>query len=482
MSRFLFRVIPAGAALLLAAAPLSAQAPDAAAAPVAITHVTVIDTRGGPARVDTTVVWEADRLTRVGPTSEVELPAGARVVDGTGKYLIPGLWDMHVHLFFGDWVPGAREATLPLLVANGVTGARDMGSDLDPVLAARADVARGSQPGPRLVVSGPMLDGPKTPFPAVIPVSSPEEGRLAVARLVERGVDFVKVQSQVPRAAYLAIAEECRSRGIVFAGHVPDAIRAREAAEAGQRSFEHLIGIFEGSSTAEDALLEGPKGPARFLETYDAGKEAKLARLLAARRTWQCPTLFWERGQWLVDTLDVAADPDARYAPPSWREKTWPEFTEGILSALATDPMEVRKRFVQHELDIVSRLHLAGVPFLAGTDAPAGVGVVPGFSLHHELERFVAAGLSPLEALQTATLNPALFLERSGDLGTVEAGKLADLVVLDANPLEDIRHTRRIAAVVAAGRYLDRPELDRILAGVAAFAQAAPVPPRPDQR
>ncbi len=455
----------AGALILGRAAPSRAEAPA-----VAFAHVTVIDTVSGTMRPDVTVVVEGNRIEAVGPSGEVRIPPDAKVVDASGKFLSPGFWDMHVHTFFGDWVPGGREVTLPLFVANGITGARDMGSDLEPILAARRDVEAGKQMGPRLIVSGPMLDGPKSTFPAALKIGTPEDGRRAVAMLKQRGVDFIKIQSYVPREAYFAIADECRRQGIVFAGHVPDAIRASEASNAGQASFEHLIGVFEGSSTAEDALLQGPKGPGRFLDTYSPDREAKLLWLLAKNHTWQCPTLFWERGQWLVDVIDVTQDPDGRYAPKSWREKTWPTFAKGIMKDLDTDPLPVRQRFVAHELGIVKRQQQAGIPFLAGTDTPAGVDVLPGPSLHHELERFVAAGFTPFEALQTATLNPAKFLGRLSDFGTVEKGKIADLVLLDANPLEDIRSTRRIFGVVLNGRYLSRTDLDRILAGVEAYA------------
>jgi hypothetical protein len=378
---------------------------------------------------------------------------------------------MHIHAFFGEWVPGGREVTLPLLLANGVTGARDMGSDLEPILQARRDVAFGKLSGPRLVVSGPMLDGPKSQFPSSISLATPEDGRRAVAMLTGRGVDFLKIQSYVPHDAYLAVAEECRKRKVVFAGHVPDKVRPAEACDAGQKSWEHLIGVFEGSSTAELQFLTEKKSPARFLETFDPSKEAALFRRLAAAPTWQCPTLYWERGQWLVDVIDVTKDPNLRYAPASWKQKTWPEFKKGILRDLATDPLPIRERFVRHELEIVDRMRLARVPFLAGTDTPAGVGVLPGVSLHQELERFVDAGFTPLQALQTATLNPAIYLGRRDDFGAVEAGRLADLVLLDADPVSDIRHTRRIAAVIQGGRLLTRSDLDRMLAQVEAYAR-----------
>jgi len=255
----------------------------------------------------------ADRITDVGSAGQAKIPKGATVIDGTGKFLIPGLWDMHIHTFFGDWVPGGKEVTLPLFIANGVTGVRDMGSDLDLILAARHDVAQGRLLGPRMVVAGPMLDGPKTQFPASIAITTPEDGRRAVQMLKRRGVDFIKIQSYVPREAYFAIADESKKQKISFVGHVPDAIRGSEAADAGQKSFEHLIGIFEGSSAAEDELLKGPKGPGRFLETYDAARETALIQLLAKNRTWQCPTLYWERGQWLVDA--VPHQPCRAFAP-----------------------------------------------------------------------------------------------------------------------------------------------------------------------
>ena len=438
--------------------------------PLAITNVTVIDMTAGQRRPAMTVVVEGDRIRSVGETGRLSLPDGARVVDGTGKYLIPGLWDMHIHTFFGEWVPGGREVTLPLFLANGVTGVRDMGSDLDPILEARRDVESGRLLGPRMIVSGPMLDGPKSQFPSSISLATADDGRRAVAMLAGRGVDFIKIQSYVPHDAYMAVADECRKRNLVFAGHVPDKVRPAEACDSGQKSWEHLIGVFEGSSTAELQFLSEKKTPARFLDTFDPKKESALLRRLAEKPTWQCPTLYWERGQWLVDVVDVSKDPHRRYAPVSWREKSWPEFAKGILKDLATDPLPVRERFVRHELEIVGRMRREKIPFLAGTDTPAGVGVLPGFSLHQELERFVDAGFTPMEALRTATLNPAIFLDRTKDFGTVETGRVADLLLLDADPTADIRNTRRIAAVVANGRLLSRADLDRILAGVEAYA------------
>ena len=172
--------------------------------------------------------------------------------------------------------------------------------------------------------------------------------------------------------------------------------------------------------------------------------------------------MFWERGQWLVDNIDFRKDPDLIYAPHTWQTVLWPSMQKSIGASLDTDPLAIRERFVLHELGIVHRLQSAGVPFLAGTDTPAGVDVIPGVSLHRELERFVAAGFTPLQALQTATLNPAIFFHRRADLGSVEPRKLADLILLDRNPLEDIRNTRTISAVILDGRYLSKEQLEQL--------------------
>ena len=180
-------------------------------ASLAITNVTVIDTTGGPNRPGMTVVLEGNRIVAVAPTRRASLPKSARAVDGSGKFLIPGLWDMHIHAFFGDWVPGGREVTLPLLLANGVTGVRDMGSDLEPILAARSDVDSGKLLGPRMVVSGPMLDGPKSQFPSSIALRLPRTAGERSRRSTGSGVDFIKIQSYVARDVYLAVADECRS-------------------------------------------------------------------------------------------------------------------------------------------------------------------------------------------------------------------------------------------------------------------------------
>jgi imidazolonepropionase-like amidohydrolase len=437
---------------------------------LAFIHATVIDATGAPAQPDTTVVVEGTHIVAVGPSSTLPVPSDASVVDATGKYLIPGLWDMHVHEAFGDWIPANERVTLPLFVANGITGVRDMGSDLKVIEHWRAEIAAGRLLGPRIVLAGPMLDGPKPAFPSSVPIANARDARRAVDDLQARGVDFIKIQSLIPRDAYFAAADEANKRGIVFVGHVPDAVRASEASDAGQKSIEHFTGIFEACSTIEDRLITGPKSVGVKVRTFDAERARRVIALMAKNHTWQVPTLVWEHGQWLIDDIDLSHDPLIKYAPAVWKDRTWPMFVREILASLDTDPLPLRKRFFQMELEMTMAMFRAGVPFLAGTDTAAGVHVFPGFSLHQELALFVRAGLTPMQALQTATRNPAEFLGRLADMGTVEPGKIADLVLLDADPLADIDNTRRIRAVVLAGRYLARADLDDLLNKAAAAA------------
>ena len=459
---------------LLTALSLTAGA--SAQQTLTLTHATLIDVTDGTLHPHTTVVITGNRITAVHPDDNKPQPH-TRIIDTGGRYLLPGLWDMHTHVFFDRTAALGNPYILPMFVAFGVTGIRDMGSALDPVLAARAAVAEHRQLGPRMVVSGPMLDGPDSTYKAALPITTPASGRAAVDTLHARGVDFIKMQSGVPHDAFFAVADEAHRDGLAFEGHVPDAVRAEEAIAAGQRSFEHLIGLFEASSPDETSYLAGSYGDkahtktvAKLLAAYDPKREGQIIGLIARNHVWQCPTLFWERGQWLVDSIDYTRDPDLAYAPHTWVSTTWPSMGKSIAASLDTDPLAVRERFVTHELGIVHRLALAGVPFLAGTDTPAGVDLLPGLSLHAELERLVAAGFTPLQALQTATLNPARFLNRQADLGTVAPGILADMLLLDSNPLTDIRNTRSINAVILDGRYLSQEELQRLRTGLRQFA------------
>ena len=351
---------------------------------LAITHVTVIDVTGAPPQADMTVVVRDGRIVDLGKSGAVHVPAGAKTVQAEGKYLIPGLWDMHVHEVFGDWLPRNEKVVLPLFVANGITGVRDMGGDLDVLKEWRAAIAAGRLLGPRMIIAGPMLDGPVPRFPSSAPVANAADGRRVVDELKARGVDFIKIQSLIPRDGYFAAADEAEKLGIVFVGHVPDAVRASEASNAGQKSIEHFTGIFEGCSTIEDQLIKGPKSLGLNVKTYDPARAKALIALMAKNQTWQVPTLVWERGQWLIDDIDKSHDPLTKYAPASWKDHTWPMFVSDIMKTMDTDPsagaQEVRADGARHDACHVPRRravhgrhrHRRGRARLPGLQPPRG--------------------------------------------------------------------------------------------------------------
>jgi imidazolonepropionase-like amidohydrolase len=320
------------------------------------------------------------------------------------------------------------------------------------------------------MLDGYLPDG-KLRFPSSIAVTTPAGAIAAVDSLKKQGVDFIKVQSEISRDAYIAAAAEAHKQGLPIVGHVPDKVRLREVVDAGQKSVEHLMGIFEGCSTEEDKFIKGEGNLKLLLSTQDKQRCDALIKLLAQHRTWQVPTLAWQRGGEFLDQPDPKRPPLDKYVPAYWRDVTWRRFTDEMMPDLLRDPLALRQEYFARNLQIVGALHQAGVPFLAGTDAAPGVYIMPGFSLHDELANFVEAGFTPMESLQTATSNPAKFLGIEASLGSVEPGKIADLALLTANPLENIRNTEKISAVLADGRLFDRAALDRILLQVETAAK-----------
>lgn len=467
-----------GAALALRAAALGA-------APLAIVHATLIDGSGAPPRADTAVIVDGGRIVALGDPARTPLPPGARFVDARGKFLIPGLWDMHVHVLR----PPRPEVYFPLLIAMGVTGVRDMGGD-EPfarLRVLRAEIEAGTRIGPRFVAPGPFVDGPYPSIPQWSRVvRDAGEARAAVRELKGEGADFVKVYNRLSREAYFALADEARRQGLPFAGHVPYSVSAREAALAGQRSIEHLFNVLFACSSKEDELmrrkadaLAGGEAEARRLQrraylrevlaTTDPARCADLFAGFARLRTAQVPTLVQRRAFAEPEHVEVDAARLA-YVPRSQRLR-WDPGQDGRLQGREAEDREIERQFFARDRALLAPMAAAGVPVLAGTDAGDPYGV-PGFALHDELAELVAAGLSPMAALQSATREAAVFLGLQDRLGTIAVGRLADLVLLDADPLADIRNTRRIAAVVAQGRYLPRAELDRLLAAARAVADA----------
>jgi imidazolonepropionase-like amidohydrolase len=441
-----------------------------------ITHVTVIDATGAPARPDMTVVITGERIKALDQAGKVELPSDADAVDGTGKFLIPGLWDMHVH--WSD--PVAPSAPyLGLFTANGVTGVRQMWG-FPSHFQWRKDIAAGMLHGPRMMLAGPIVDGPKPVWPGSIAAGTEAEGRHAVRKTMEDGYDFVKVYSLLPRHVYFAIADEARKQGLPFAGHVPYSVTAREASDAGQKSVEHLTGLLLACSAKEGeltvALSEARRDPAspdrallrrvneQLIDTFDAAKAATLFAKFKANGTWQVPTLTVLRALGNLDDKDFVKDERLKYMPLGV-QNFWNPKDDFRFRTMTKEDYVLQRKVFKRDLELVGAMHREGVDLLAGTDV-LNPYCFPGFSLHDELALLVEAGLSPMAALQTATRNPARYRDQLKDSGTVEAGKLADLVLLDSDPLTDIKNTRRIANVIVGGKLLTRSKLDKILTDV----------------
>jgi imidazolonepropionase-like amidohydrolase len=371
--------------LALSAMALAAQVIGTGATFV-IRDVTVIDVTGAPAAQHQTVVIRGDRIAAIGDAQKIQVAADAVVTSGAGKYAIPGLWDMHVHLWDDKNV-------LPEYVQRGITGVRDMGSNFERTKRWRAAIESGSAVGPHVVTCGTPLNGqpstePKLP---VLVVLTPDDARSNFDRLDFMGVDFIKVLSDLPREAYFALAERSRHGHKPFAGHLPKNVTAEEAVEARQSSIEHLFGF----------------------PVSDEGRSRAVLAQCAMFGTRIVPTLTLYRRM-------AAEDKDAADALP--------------------------------KVDaVVRRARDAGAAIMAGTDT-GDPGTIPGVTLHDELDLLVRAGLTPMEALRSATYEPARFLGREKVQGTLKPGMLADVVLLDGNPLEDIRNTRRVAAVWVRGR------------------------------
>ena len=445
------------------------------AADLAIENVTVIDAVNG-VREGQTVLVSGGTITAV--VSANEAGSASRTVDGSGRYLIPGLWDFHVHLTYDARL---TDAMAGLFLNHGITSIRDTGGPLDPVLAAVSDLRADDAMAPRVFYAGPLLDGEFVVYdgdgrpPLGIGNPDVETARANVARLAEAGVDFLKIYEMVSPEVFEVLVEEANARGLPMDGHVPLALRARDVGPRVQ-SLEHLRNIEmdcvadaeawlaerRGALTNPDGLPGGTLRSSlhglqrlRAVEAYD---EANCAEVIAAMaNTIQVPTLRlnalgvmppFERDDWGDLLSKLPADVSAE-----WSEATEANNQGGPMRDLT---------YGEWSLFLVGLMHEAGVPFGAGTDTPIGF-AAPGYSLHSELEMLVRAGLTPLDAIEAATVHPAEFFGLQDQMGTIEAGRVADLVLLTGNPLDDITNTRSIEAVVTNGRLLDRTALGALV-------------------
>ncbi len=474
--------------VLAASVPLGSCSHPGQAA-LAITHVTLIDATGSAPQPDMTVLIADNRIASVSAAKIARVPRDTQVLDGTGKFLIPGLADMHVHLTGSGEPGGSREFIVPLLIANGITTVRDMGGYLESLIPLRHDIEQGKRLGPQIFSAGPYLDGSPPSFQPSLVVTNSVEAAEDVHQLVGRGVDFIKVQSVLSRDAYFAIARACRQEHITFVGHVPDAVTAAEASDAGQKSIEHLTGVLRACAKDEAHLMReqmrngGRKEtPSRarareltveheLLQTYSGKKAAELMEEFVRNQTWQVPTLILLRNlAYATPQIDRSDNLAAKYIPHRLLEQ-WLAVRHEQNEGWTSQEFAVRAALLQKSIEVVGLMQSSGVRIMAGTDTGAPY-VFPGSALHDELALLVQAGLTPMQALQAATKGPADFLGKTRTQGTVEPGKFADLLLLDANPLDDIHNTKKIRAVILRGKLLDRPTVDGMLSAVEKFAAA----------
>jgi len=453
--------------------------------PLVLQHVSIIDGTGRAPHPDQTVVIVGGRIAAIGPAARTKFDRSAHVIDAHGKFLIPGLWDMHVHLAGVSADPSwSKDVLLPLLLANGITGVRDMGGDLDALLSWKRDIESGTLLAPHIIASGPWLAGRGKKTPEQYPVANAEEARAAVRDLKQRGADFIKVISMPLREAFFAVAEEARKQNISFVGHLPFEISAAEASNAGMRSIEHFLysgfalsfsskeeelrkRLVEAERTGDSAAWEAIAHEADL--TYSTEKAATLFQTLKKNGTWVTPT---------IASLDITSHPDAWKLDDPNLDFVPPSLAKDWRTSFDDDRMKKRAawlgRQAVNDWKLAGELHGGGIPLLVGSDSLDPF-VFPGDSLHRELAELVRAGFTPLEAIHAATRGAAQFLGRERDFGTIETGKTADLVLLDANPLENIANSRKILAVIRNGNYLDRAALDAML--VKAKTAAVAVPP-----
>ena len=434
-------------------------AAQSAGQPWVITDVTVIDPRSGRITQHSNVVVNGAKITSIQPAS-VPVPRGAHRIDGQGKFLIPGLWDAHVHL------TKAGPLSLPLFVANGVTGVRDMGSDLREVTGWRSEIERGERVGPRILTAGPILEstaniarmkqeGTVEPVDRIrMGVASAEEGRAVVTRLAGLGVDEIKMRTTPDEATFVAVAVEAKRRHLPFAAHPVGT--PRSMISAGLKSVEHFLAF-----PPLDALTRTER---RAL--FDKMVEARMSY---SNTMVNLDPLFlpYEEAKRRVEDSTGVVDPRRKYVC-GYLIDDWREQVEEGKSA----PYEAFRKQLPNLYRDFREMREAGVQFLAGSD----VGVLlmyPGFSLHDELQKLVdIVGFRPMAALRVATSGPAAYFGRESEFGSLEPGQTADLVMLDANPLVDIQNTQRIAGVMANGVWLNRSALDRLLREIARDAQA----------
>jgi len=475
-------LLPLCIAGLLAACASAPRGGPVIDADIAITHAAIVDVERGRLLTDHAVLVKGDRIVTVRPTAQARVPSSTRVIDGTGKYLIPGLWDMHAHIG-GSGNPLLLE--LPLFTAHGVTGIRVMGAPRDLATLARlrqlqTATAAGTLTGPRVLafaswsVNGEA--GIADTLPPFFKARTRDEGRALAQYFKQSAYDLIKIYNNVSRDGYLGLAEEARRINLPFAGHEPASLSAIELSNAGQRSIEHsrifLFNCFAGADSMVKGLLRVSPTVLRrrMVDEYNPRACNEVFKAFVRNDTYITPTHVTRRMDALAHDSAFRNDARMKYIPGRQR-MAWIVDANGMVASDASPAgRKSYMDFYLKGLSLTNDAYRAGVPVILGTDAGDSF-VFPGASVHDELGELVKAGFSPAEALLAATLTSATYFGRTADFGTVQAGRFADFVLLDANPLTDIANTRRIRTVFQGGRSFDRAVLDSMLTRVEAAAR-----------
>jgi len=456
-----------------------------AGAPVALDlllrDVTVIDVRDGTRHAHRDIAVRDGRIVAIAEHAALPALAARRTIEGNGRFAIPGLWDMHVHFGGGEALIGENRSLLPLYVAHGITAVRDAAGDLGPsVLQWRARIAAGELLGPTLFTSGPKIEGVGSIWPGDLEVATSAELDAALDQLQRWNVDFIKItDNALSPQLFLEALRETQARGLTSSAHIPLGVTVLQASSAGLDSIEHIAYAYKAGVPAEAELAArhraGSLSAAALWDAvataFDADTARAAYRRLADAGTAVVPTLNGSRITAYLDQDDHADDEYLYYIGPGLQAT----YAWRVERAAADDAAAITRRQQRFEAmaAILPLLQDAGVTILAGTDAGfLNSFNYPGIGLHEELALFVRYGLTPLQALQAATLNAARFLGQEDTHGQIAEGKAADLVLLDADPLADIAATRRIAVVVLRGTAYEREALDAMLEGVRAQVAA----------
>lgn len=437
---------------------------------VVIKGGTLIDVHTGHQVTGSVIVVEGNRIKQVGKESEVVVPRNAQVIDAHGKWIIPGLMDMHAHISETPNIP------LTLYLVNGVTTIRDPAGNLTPLRLARQDIDSGKRLGPRLFFSGYVLDGNPPLWPDFsVMADTPERAESAVNFLIDQGVDLIKVYNSVTEPALVAILRTAYARGIPVTGHVPRSMTMTRAVELGMDGLEHIRVTGRELLPLEEAdkidFLPFVEREARLWQRFDldSPKMKTLIAFLAEKKVFLDPTLTVDEVSSFALYEEQAKDPNNRFLPRN-------SFVDEVETApdvfrLPPELKDAAAAGFRKRLQFIGMCSRAGVQIIAGTDGVGAGKLLPGFGLQHELELLAQAGLTPIQVIQAATINAARALKKDEDLGSIEAGKLADLVILTSDPLSDIRNTSKIDAVMIGGRLLDRKALDEMLTQAEAAAK-----------